>query len=88
MSFIGPLKPLLTTLLLPPAGPMLLVFLGLLLARFKRRWAWGLVFTGTLILWLACCKATAYGLNRLLLKTYPAVTAAQIQALKDKGIVA
>jgi uncharacterized SAM-binding protein YcdF (DUF218 family) len=79
MSFIGPLKPLLTTLLLPPAGPLLLVFLGLLLAKFKRRWAWGLVFTGTLIMWLACCNATAYGLNRLLLKTYPAVTAAQRQ---------
>ena len=79
MSFIGPLKPLLTTLLLPPAGPLLLVFLGLLLAKFKRRWAWGLVFTGTLIMWLACCNATAYGLNRLLLKTYPAVTATQLQ---------
>jgi uncharacterized SAM-binding protein YcdF (DUF218 family) len=79
MSFIGPFKPLLTTLLLPPAGPLLLVFLGLLLAKFKRRWAWGLVFTGTLIMWLASCSATAYGLNRLLLTTYPAVSASQLQ---------
>ncbi len=79
MSFIGPFKPLLTTLLLPPAGPLLLVFLGLLLAKFKRRWAWGLVFTGTLIMWLASCSATAYGLNRLLLTTYPAVSTSQLQ---------
>lgn len=79
MSWIGPFKPLLTTLLLPPAGPLLLVVLGLVLAKFKRRWAWGLVFTGTLVLWLACCNATAYGLNRFLLTTYPAVTPAQIQ---------
>jgi uncharacterized SAM-binding protein YcdF (DUF218 family) len=79
MSFIGPFKPLLTTLLLPPAGPLLLVFLGLLMARFKRRWAGALVLTGSVVLWLACCNATAYGLNRLLLQTYPAVTMAQLQ---------
>ena len=79
MSFIGPLKPLLTTLLLPPAGPLLLVFLGLLLAKFKRRWAWGLVFTGTLIMWLACCHFFAYGLSQVLLKTYPAVSTSQLK---------
>ena len=79
MSFIGPLKPLLTTLLLPPAGPLLLVFLGLLLDKYKRRWAWGLVFTGTLVLWLACCNFFAYGLSQVLLKTYPAVTASELK---------
>lgn len=79
MSFIGPLKPLLAALILPPTGPLLLLCAGVLLATFKKRWAWHLVFTGTLVLWLASSGFFAYGLNQVLLKTYPPVTAAQIK---------
>ena len=79
MSFIAPFKPMLTSLVLPPTGPLLLVFLGLLLVKFKRRWAWGLVFTGTLVLWLACSNFFAFGLSHVLLKSYPAVTASELK---------
>ena len=85
MFSIGPLKPVLTALLLPPGGPLLLIFLAGLLARRFQRLAWALVMVSSLAMWLLACDATAYGLNRLLLSTYAPVTAEQ--AAKAQAIV-
>ena len=45
MISLGALKPLLTTLFLPPAGLLLLLFLAYLLSRQFQRLAWSLVLT-------------------------------------------
>jgi len=88
MFSIGPLKPVLTALLLPPGGPLLLMFLaGLLAHRFWRQ-ARAVVLFSSLAMWLLACDATAYGLNRLLLSTYAPVSAelaAQAQAMVVLG---
>lgn len=78
MSLIGPLKPLLTNLVMPPAGPLLLILLGAWLTR-SRRWAWVMVGTGAVMLWVLSCQATADGLNQWLLKSYPPVSALQLR---------
>ena len=88
MFSIGPLKPVLTALLLPPGGPLLLMFLaGLLAHRFWRQ-ARAVVLLSSLAMWLLACDATAYGLNRLLLSTYAPVSAelaAKAQAMVVLG---
>jgi hypothetical protein len=52
MFSIGPLKPVLTALLLPPGGPLLLIFLAGLLARRFQRSAWAVVLLSSLAMWL------------------------------------
>ncbi len=63
----GELKPLLTTLLLPPAGPLLLALLGLLL--MGRRWLGGAIVSllGITTLWFLSCNAVGVGLAHSLL---------------------
>jgi len=88
MFSIGPLKPGLTALLLPPGGPLLLMFLaGLLAHRFWRQTR-AVVLVSSLAMWLLACDATAYGLNRLLLTSYAPVSAelaAKAQAIVVLG---
>lgn len=79
MSFIGPLKPLLTTLVLPPAGPLLLVFGGLWMVRRRHRSAWTVVGLGALALWLCCTPFCAVLLRQTLLTHYPPVTPAHLK---------
>jgi uncharacterized SAM-binding protein YcdF (DUF218 family) len=76
MSF-GELKPLLTALLLPPAGPLLLALLGLLL--MARRWLGGAIVSllGIASLWFLSCNAVGVGLAHTLLP--------QVQALNLRG---
>ena len=78
-SWIGPLKPLLSTLILPPVSPLLLIFAGWLLGRYSKRWAQAAILIGALLLWVLSCSASAYGLNHLLLRSYPALAAADLQ---------
>jgi len=88
MFSLGTLKPLLTTLVLPLGGLLLLLFLACLLARRFQRLAWALVLTSTAALWVLSCDATAYGLNRLLLSSYAPVSAelaAKAQAIVVLG---
>lgn len=69
----GELKPLLTALLLPPAGPLLLALLGLLL--MGRRWLGGAIVSlvGIVSLWFLSCNAIGIGLAHALLpQTRPA----------------
>ena len=63
----GELKPILTALVLPPAGPLLLALLGLLL--MGRRWLGGAVVSllGIGMLWFLSCNAVGVGLAHTLL---------------------
>ena len=63
----GELKPLLSALALPPAGPLLLALLGLLL--MGRRWLGGAILSllGIGMLWFLSCNAVAIGLAHTLL---------------------
>ncbi|MDB5947123.1 MAG: hypothetical protein JWQ33_2149 [Ramlibacter sp.] len=63
----GELKPLLSALLLPPAGPLLLAMLGLLL--MGRRWLGGAIVSmvGIVTLWFLSCNAVGLGLAQSLL---------------------
>lgn len=73
----GELKPLLTALVLPPAGPLLLAFAGLLLAG--RRWLAGAIVSlvGIATLWFLSCNAVGVGLAHTLLP--------QVKALNVRG---
>ena len=79
-TWIGPFKPLVATLLLPPASLLLLVLAGVLVMRFSTRWGKALCVLGALLLWALSCNATAYSLGQLLLRSYPPIS---IQALKQ-----
>ena len=88
MTMLGSLKPVLTALLLPPGGLLLLMFLAALLAHRFWRQARALVLISSLAMWLLACDATAYGLNRLLLTSYAPVSAelaAKAQAIVVLG---
>jgi uncharacterized SAM-binding protein YcdF (DUF218 family) len=56
----GELKPILTALVLPPAAPLLLALLGLVLAARRRlRTGLALVFAAVAVLWFLSCHAVA-----------------------------
>lgn len=81
----GELKPLLSTLVLPPAGPLLLALAGLWLMR-RRRVAGAAVATGALLLtWLLSCHAVAIVLAQSLL---PQVAPLHPAALKGGPVQA
>lgn len=63
---LGQLKPLLSTLVLPPAGPLLLAVLGLLFARRSRLAAW-VAGLSLVTLWLLATPAVSNALARRLL---------------------
>jgi uncharacterized SAM-binding protein YcdF (DUF218 family) len=69
-------KTLLRNLLLPPAGPLLLAFAGLLLLRRRPRLARVLISTGLGSLWLLSLPIVADALTRLT-SHYPALDLAQ-----------
>ena len=79
MSFLAPLKPLLTNLIMPPAGPLLLLILAGTLAKWRRRLSWGLASLAVVSLWILSCNATSYGLSQWLLKSYPALKVEQLR---------
>ena len=88
MNSLGLLKPLLTTLFLPPAGPLLLLALACLWIRRHPRTAQGLAIVAGVSLWVLSCQATAYGLNRWLLPSFAPPSAeemAQAQAIVVLG---
>lgn len=81
----GELKPLLTALALPPAGPLLLALLGLLL--MGRRWLAGAVVSlvGIATLWFLSCNAVGIGLAHSLL---PQVKPVNVQGAEMAGVQA
>ena len=76
----GELKPVLAALVLPPAGPLLLVLLGLLLATWRRAFGLLVAFVGLLLAWALSTNGVALALAQHLL---PEVVAVQPQQLKS-----
>lgn len=76
----GELKPLLAALALPPAGPLLLVLLGLLVLAGRRR-ALGMLLglAGAGALWLLSCNAAGIWLAQALLPMPVPLQPAQLQ---------
>ncbi|MEO7547918.1 MAG: YdcF family protein, partial [Ramlibacter sp.] len=81
----GELKPILTALAVPPAGPLLLALLGLVLVR---RWLGRiLIFLGIGSLWLLSCNAVAVWLAAALLSYPPPATPERMKAADIQAIV-
>lgn len=85
---LGELKPLLTTLVLPPAGPLLLALLGLGLAWRRRRAGLWLALAGVLLLWLLSCQAVAVWLGRHALPQVDALAPAPAAQLREAQVQA
>lgn len=85
MMSLGELKPILATLVLPPAAPLLLALLGLLLSIRKKVPGLLLAFAGVALLWFLSCHAVAVWLAQTILPQQAPVTAA---ALKSSGVQA
>lgn len=78
----GELKPVLTALVLPPAGPLLLVALGLLVATRRRAAGLALAFLGVTAAWLLATTGMAVVLARLLLPQMEALRPQQLQPVQ------
>jgi uncharacterized SAM-binding protein YcdF (DUF218 family) len=83
----GALKPLLTTLVLPPLGPLLLAALGGLLAIRRKRGGLALAGLALALLWLLSCHGTAVWLARTALPQFAPLSVAQLKAGKVQAIV-
>lgn len=87
---LGSLKPLLTTVLLPPLSLLLLALLGLLLIGKKpRRAALGkaLATVSVALLWVVSCHGTSVWLSSVLLPAYPPLKAATLKTANVQAIV-
>jgi len=85
---LGFIKPLLTNVVLPPAAPLLLAFMGLLLAKKSRkRIGLGLVALSLAALWLLACHGTAVWLARHALPQFQATTADELKTRQVQAIV-
>ncbi len=87
MMSLGELKPILGTLVLPPAAPLLLLGLGLLLAVRKKAAGLTLAFLATALLWLLSCHAVAVWLALNLLPQYPPMSLAALKISGAQAIV-
>jgi uncharacterized SAM-binding protein YcdF (DUF218 family) len=83
----GELKPLLTALALPPAGPLLLALLGLLV--MARRWLAGAILSllGIGALWFLSCNAVGVGLAHSLLPQVKPVNVRSAEMANVQAIV-
>lgn len=84
---LGLLKPLLTSLAMPPLAPLLLALLGVLLAWRRKRGGLALVVLSLAALWLLSCHGTAVWLARHALPQFEAVTTAQLKANQVQAVV-
>jgi uncharacterized SAM-binding protein YcdF (DUF218 family) len=84
---LGLLKPLLTSLLMPPLAPLLLALAGLLLAWRRRPAGLLLAALSLAALWLLCCHGTAVWLARHALPQFDPASAAALKARKVQAIV-
>lgn len=85
MLQLGELKPILATLVLPPAAPLLLLLLGLLLAAKKKAAGLALAWVAAALLWLLSCPAVAVWLA---LNSLPQHAPLPVAALKTQGVQA
>lgn len=87
----GPFKPLLTALLMPPALPLLVIGLGLVLLRpagakpARRRLGLGLTALAGLSLWLLSCHAVSVWLAQNILPQVHPLPLERMAALRVQG---
>ena len=84
---LGVLKPLLTSLAMPPLAPLLLALLGVLLAWRRKRAGLVLAALSLAALWMLSCHGTAVWLARHALPQFDVVTAAQLKADQVQAVV-
>ena len=78
----GELKPLLSALVLPPAGPLLLALLGVLVATRRRGAGLALAGGGIVLAWLLSTSGMAVVLSHVLLPPLQTVRPAQLQQVQ------
>jgi len=78
-------KPVIGALLLPPVPFVLMVLIGGRLMHRHRGLAWTLLFTGALGTWLMCTVAAGATLTRALLAPPRALSASDVEGLKNMG---
>ena len=84
----GELKPILTALVMPPASPLLVALLGVLLATRRRlRAGLAMAFIGIAALWLLSCHAVAAWLAQSMLPQVVAAQPAQVAQARVQAIV-
>ena len=84
---LGAFKPLLTTLLMPPAGPLLAALLGVFLFWRKRRGGLALTAAALALLWLLSCEGVAVWLARTALPQFAPASVSQLKAGGVQAIV-
>lgn len=83
----GDIRALLAALVLPPAGPLLLALLGLLLLRAGRRGGFALGLAGIVLLWALSTHGVAVQLGRWLLPAVEPVGIAGLRRARVEAIV-
>lgn len=83
----GELKPVLTALVLPPAGPLLLAACGLWCVKRRPGLGKAMVATGLLTLWLLSCNAVAVALSKTLLQLPAPLAISDLSARRVQAIV-
>lgn len=84
---LGTLRPLLTTLALPPLAPLALAFVGVLLAFKWKRGGLALTTLALALLWVLSCHGTAVWLARHALPQFAPLSAAALKTGKVQAIV-
>jgi uncharacterized SAM-binding protein YcdF (DUF218 family) len=91
---LGELKPILTALAMPPAGLLLILAVGALMAwprgasLVRRRWGQSVMALAALTLWLLSCHAAAVWLARHALPQVPPLEPARLATLRSQGVQA
>lgn len=81
-------RPILSTLVLPPAGPLLLIAFSWMLGRWRRRAGRALGLAGLVLLWLMCSNAVAIRLSDALLPAVAALPPADASKLPARQVQA
>ncbi len=84
---LGSIKPILTSLALPPLSLLLLALLGLMLALYKKRVGLAISTLSVALLWLISCHGTAVWLARTALPQFAPLSLATLKASKAQAIV-
>ncbi len=79
---IGPWKPVLAALLLPPVPFLLLTLVGARLLLPRRGLGWLLIFFSVVMLWLSTCTGAARAVAHLLLPPPPALSFDRVRELR------
>jgi uncharacterized SAM-binding protein YcdF (DUF218 family) len=88
---LGPWKPVITALLLPPVPLLVLVLLGAALMRGRRAWGWSITLLAVLGLWLSACNGAGRLFEQWVLQPPPALDEARMRRIqadpRNKAIV-